>query len=224
MSEENWPGQGPVPGARGTELPRGVRALCLSLVWAWGCAASQTMVEGQEAAAEEGQELLRRGLSLEHMGRLVSAEQYLVAARQAGADARDVLPALVRVCLDAARPTRALEHTRDALRRAPTDAQLWTLAAALAWGLGRTPEADRYLRQAGSLPSPPAETTYWQGRVAAREGRLADAARSYSAYLALAPTGPFAERARFWLSVESLGDRATPLSAGSNPAEGQKNP
>src|SRR6185436_9409565 len=94
--------------------------------------------------------LLERGKAYAEASDLLRAEQYLAAALAAGADDRQVIPPLLRVCVELRHHRLAAEHAEAALARHPQDKRLRFLTGALYVSIGERERARAHLETAGS--------------------------------------------------------------------------
>ena len=69
--------------------------------------------------------LLDRGKAFAAVGDTTRAEEYLTAALDQGADARQVMPLLLEVCVRTGRYRSAIQHGEDHLRKHPEDRLLY---------------------------------------------------------------------------------------------------
>jgi predicted Zn-dependent protease len=129
----------------------------------------------------------RRGASLQ-------AEQYLVAAWDAGLSVSEVLPSLLEVCLGAGRLQNARLHLERARREQPEDPYLPYLEARLLYALGRVFEALTEVTELTTNPEAPAEAWLFQGSLLLETGRDADQAESALSEFLRREPGPIASR------------------------------
>jgi Flp pilus assembly protein TadD len=108
-----------------------------ALLGATGCASTAPRA-GAPAVARPPTtaELVERGRAFGAYGDLTRAEQYLSAALDHGAAPRDVLPTLVRVCVQGGRYRVASLYTANALQRDPEDPSLRLLHGILEAAVG----------------------------------------------------------------------------------------
>jgi thioredoxin-like negative regulator of GroEL len=83
-----------------------------------------------------GESLLEKGRLFAERGQSLRAEQYFLAAREAGAAPGEVLVLLVDTCIKSGRYRSALSHVEARLLDAPFDQALRELAIALRRTLG----------------------------------------------------------------------------------------
>lgn len=141
--------------------------------------------------------LLARGKAFYAAGDLTRAEQYYAAALQAGAPEREVLPLLLRVCVEASRFQVAIEYAEPVLKRHPEDWQLRMVVGALYAAVGQNVTArTHYETVVEQHPDEP--TPHYALAVLLRDQFVdkvgADA--HFREYLRLAPTGPHADEAK----------------------------
>jgi tetratricopeptide (TPR) repeat protein len=141
--------------------------------------------------------LVVRGRAFQQIGDLVRAEQYFAAALQAGADPAEVLPLLLRVCIEATRYMAAIEYAEPYLQRHPEDHRLRLVVASLYAAIGQPARArahyERVLEEHADEP-----TAHWALGVLLRDqvGDRVGADAHFREYLRLRPEGPHAEEAR----------------------------
>lgn len=98
---------------------------CAAALGTAGCASTAPHTEPHAPAhPPTTEELVDRGRAFGAYGDLTRAEQYLSAALEHGAPPRDVLPLLVRVCVQGGRYRVASLYTANALQRDPEDPSL----------------------------------------------------------------------------------------------------
>jgi len=141
--------------------------------------------------------LLARGKAFARMGDLTRAEQYLTAALDEGADSQEVLPLLLRICVEAGRYRDAVAHAQAELRLRPHNPPLRFLLASLHHAIGNASAArEQFERVLAKRPNH-AEAHYALAVIARdEEGDLMRADRHFREYLRLRPNGPHAEDAR----------------------------
>jgi tetratricopeptide (TPR) repeat protein len=130
----------------------------------------------------------------------VRAEQYLVAAMVKGYPEAEVMPALLRACVEGSRLRAALRHGEPYLSRHPNDWRLRFLVANIYLGLGEVGRARIHLERTLAQAPEFAETEFLLGQLAELELDLPRAKQKFARYLALAPDGPHAEEAREGMS------------------------
>jgi tetratricopeptide (TPR) repeat protein len=166
-----------------------------------GCAGAPTPPpKGAKDASDAGltpTQLLEVGANFAQTGDLVRAEQYLVAALEAGAPTRQALPILLRICVESRRYRVALEHAEGALGSDPGNSRLRFLTGSLYAATGDVPRAREHLtRAARELPRDP-KVQFSLG-VFSRdvEQSPAEADAYFRAYLRLEPEGAHAAEAK----------------------------
>jgi tetratricopeptide (TPR) repeat protein len=87
------------------------------------------------------EKLVERGKAFAAIGDLTRAEQYLSAALDQGADAKEVLPILLQVCIEAERYRVAVVYARDYLARWPEELRLRFVLATLEAAIGEVDAA-----------------------------------------------------------------------------------
>jgi tetratricopeptide (TPR) repeat protein len=116
---------------------RRLAAMALSLALG-GCAAATPRAEDRASMQRPPtvDELLARGRGFAAVGDLTRAEQYFSAALGQGAPAPQVLPALLRVCMESGRYRVATAYAADAVQRDPENARLRLLHGLLEAAVG----------------------------------------------------------------------------------------
>jgi len=143
------------------------------------------------------EKLLERGKAFHSVGDLTRAEQYYAAALQAGADEKEVLPLLMRVCIDGRRYRVAIEYAEPYLKKNPGDWRLRMLVAALYGGIGE-PEIERAQLEQVLAVNPNEPTGHYALAVLLRDEYkdVVGADAHFREYLRLAPEGAHAEEAK----------------------------
>jgi tetratricopeptide (TPR) repeat protein len=123
----------------------------LLLFWAFaglvGCSSSRGEVPNYPSDLRDPAALLKVAATFAARGESNRAEQYYVAALQAGAEPAEVYPSLVDACIQAGRLGSALQHAERHLRDAPDDLRLLRLSASLSEALGHVDAAREYAEQ-----------------------------------------------------------------------------
>lgn len=141
--------------------------------------------------------LVERGKAFAAVGDLTRAEQYLSAALDEGADPRQVLPVLLRVCIAAQRYRVAIVYARDYANRWPADVRLRFVLATLEAAVGDDDQAVADLSFVVAQAPGDADAQFALAMLLQQQGRdLESADAHFRAYLRLAPDGPHAGRAR----------------------------
>lgn len=190
-------------------MARKMAALVLALGPLLACASSERAAatattagdgsRGTKTVAEDKDPkiLFARGRVFAEAGDLVRAEQYLGAALKAGADEREVVPVLLRVCIAARHYRFASEVAELTLARNPEDARLRLVVGALYVQIGNPGLARDNLERAAKELATEADVQFAVGVVFRDD--LADrggADRYFREYLRLAPNGGRAAEAR----------------------------
>lgn len=174
-----------------------------AIAHAAACASSSTKMESQVAIVKEEQspdKLLARGRVFARIGDYTRAEQYLAAALDAGAEAKVVLPLLLRACLAEQRYRAAIAYAEPQLEKKPDDFKLRFVLGSLYAAIGDTAEAREHLSQVVKERPDYAEVHFAMGRLALdAEGDRVAADGHFREYLRLMPDGSHAEEARGYL-------------------------
>jgi tetratricopeptide (TPR) repeat protein len=173
---------------------------CCGLPLAAGCGAPPDPPKTSPEAMSEAHDpaiLFARGRGYVKSGDLNRAEEYLTAAIDAGADAKQVLPLLLHVCIAAGNYRLALDHAERALQKAPADTRLRFVVASLYQGTGDPTAAKENLDRVTREDPNFADAQFALG-VLMRDDLKdhAGAEPHFRAYLKLAPTGAHADEAR----------------------------
>lgn len=154
----------------------------------------------REASAVQ---LAERGRGFAAVGDLTRAEQYFSASLDAGADARTVLPQLLRVCVAARRYRVGVEHARRYLREDPSDDRLRFLLGVLEAAVGDRDAALRELQVLLENHPDDAEGHYALAVLLRDQADdVVDADAHFRAYIRLSPEGAHAADARASLLKE----------------------
>jgi Tfp pilus assembly protein PilF len=176
---------------------------------ATGCAAGATNRDARGGATELRRgpttaQLVDRGRGFAAVGDLTRAEQYLSAALESGAEVEEVLPSLLRVCIESRRYRVAGEYVREYLRQEPDNGRLHFLLALLQAAVGDSAAALDELRTV--LRRYPEDSDgHYAMAVLLRDqwGDTVDADLQFRAYLRLEPDGLHAAEARAGLLEET---------------------
>jgi tetratricopeptide (TPR) repeat protein len=185
----------------------GVLASCASTTTAGAPTVGAPKAPAAEAAPATTQltiaQLLEVAAVLEQSGDTVRAEQYLHAALQQGADERAIVPRLLRLYVADGQYRLAIDQAEHHLRRHPLDRNLRLFVAALHTAVGADALAvAQYERVLRAEPNH-AEAHYALAALlhaAGREPGRAD--EHFRTYLALEPSGHYADEARGLLLTE----------------------
>jgi Flp pilus assembly protein TadD len=173
---------------------------------ATGCASSATRAEAHAVAhPPTTAELVERGRAFGAYGDLTRAEQYLSAALDHGAPPHDVLPMLVRVCVEGGRYRVASLYTANALQRDPEDPSLRLLHGILEAAVGDPRVALREYQTV--LRSRPDDSGGHYAMAVLLRDTLDDPAGAdfhFREYLRLSPDGDHAADARASLLLQRM--------------------
>lgn len=134
-------------------------------------------------------------------GDSVRAEQYYVAAWQAGHPFGEVLPHLLNTCMEGGRLRNALIYIETAQHEAPENAWLKMLSAVLLWSLGDSAQAFQRALEVSAAENAPAEIFYWKGVMFEEYLLDRDAAReSFKEYLHRDAQGRWSKQAQAHLA------------------------
>lgn len=167
------------------------------------------------------EKLVARGKAFHAAGDLTRAEQYYAAALQAGAPEREVLPLLLRVCVEASRFQVAIEYAEPVLKRHPDDWKLRMVVASLYAAVGQNATARTHYEKV--VEQHPDEAGPHYALAVLLRDQFVDrvgADAHFREYLRLEPNGPHAEEARGSLlkSVDAKPAGPAPGPAPSPPA------
>jgi tetratricopeptide (TPR) repeat protein len=206
--------------------PLPFRLRCCALMALLGaCAAPQTQVDTAETPAHRARaaqaELLGQSQVFARAGDWMRAEQYVALALEQGADSARVTRLLVDACVRGQRYRAAAEHAERHLRSHPGDSQLRLVYALLLLGLDQPTSAARELEQLLTLEPANAVAHFVLGSLQREHVRdPVSADNHFRAYLALAPQGAYAERARSLTLIQmSPAGAALPPQASALPPE-----
>lgn len=211
-----------------TSLARFVPTLCALGALAatsGGCAAPTTgerVARDVKVVASERtpDQLLARGLGFAQVGDLTRAEQYLVAALDAGAPTDAVLPKLLVVCIANAHYRAGIEYAAPELQRNPENAPLRFVVAELQSLIGDTDGAKASLDEVTKeRPSDAAPHFAYARLLRDSFGDMVGADREFRAYLDLEPRGEHALEARAYVlkTVPAAPPPAAPASPDAAP-------
>jgi len=149
--------------------------------------------------------LVERGKAFAAVGDYTRAEEYLSSGLDQGADARDVLPALMDVCVKTGRYRAAIQHGEDHLRKYPNDVQTHVMVGALYAAINDSRQARQQLEpivkdEGGPpdvRPTVRAQAHYLLAVVARdTDSDVVATDRHFREYLRLEPNGSHVEEAR----------------------------
>jgi tetratricopeptide (TPR) repeat protein len=143
------------------------------------------------------QRLLARGKAFHSVGDFTRAEQYYAAALQQGASEKEVLPLLLRACIQSTRYQVAIDYALPVLQKHPDDWRLRLIVASLYTAVGQPARArDQYERVVQQQPDEP---TARYGLAVLLRDEFHDrvgADKHFREYLRVAPDGAHAEEAK----------------------------
>jgi Tfp pilus assembly protein PilF len=141
--------------------------------------------------------LLDRGRGFAAVGDMTRAEEYLSAALDQGADAREVLPLLIEVCVRTGRYRSAIQHGEDHLRKYPDDVRTRFVVGSLYVAIGETKDAKANLETVVTARPDDAKAHYALAVLARdNENDVVGADKHFREYLRIEPNGAHAEEAR----------------------------
>lgn len=141
--------------------------------------------------------LVERGRAFAELGDSTRAEEYFAAALDQGANAREVLPLLLQVCVQTGRYRSAIQHAQNHLRRHPDDLATRFVAGTLHAAVGDTKEAKEALSVVIKQRPDDAKAHYALAVLARdNENDIVTADRHFREYLRIEPNGEHAEEAR----------------------------
>jgi tetratricopeptide (TPR) repeat protein len=147
--------------------------------------------------------LFERGRAFAAVGDHTRAEQYLSMALDAGGDRAEIMPLLLRACIQGERYLVALDYARDDLRRNPSDLRLRFVVASIEAAVGNERIALSEMRAVIETDPDDAEAHFaLASLVRESRGDPDEANRHFRAYLRLSPEGAHASEARALLGKE----------------------
>ncbi len=177
----------------------------ISVLWSVACVACGPRASADKAQADMAifkreattENLVDRGRAFAAVGDNTRAEDYLAAALDQGAEARDVLPLLLQVCVQTGRYRSAIQHGENQLRKHPGDLRTRFVVGTLYGAIGDTVNAKTHLDSV-VVARPDDAHAHYARAVVARDGDSdsVTADRHFREYLRLEPDGVHAEEAR----------------------------
>jgi tetratricopeptide (TPR) repeat protein len=141
--------------------------------------------------------LVARGKAFHSVGDYTRAEQYYAAALQQGASEKEVLPLLLRACIQSTRYQVAIDYALPVLQKHPDDWRLRLLVASLYTAVGQPGRArDQYERVVQQQPDDPSARYGLAVLLRDEFHDRAAADKHFREYLRLAPDGAHAEEAK----------------------------
>jgi tetratricopeptide (TPR) repeat protein len=183
------------------------RARLTALVAAGSCILGLGCAETQQQKATRNIDVIRnettpdrlqaRGEGAAMVGDLTRAEQYFVAALNAGGDERALTKRLLVVCITDGRYPAAASYGEDFLRRHPGDTEVRYALGTVYIALGDLDRAREDLERVVQEQPDGADAHYALATVLRQQGAAPlDADRHFREYIRLSPQGPYAEAAR----------------------------
>ena len=175
--------------------------LCTALAGTAGCATdadhARANVDTFKKEGHDADRLLNLGRGFASVGDLTRAEEYFVAAYDAGAKPDLVMPLLLRVCVEDGKYQAAIHYAEDHLKKHPADYHSRFVLATLYSAVGEPEPARSNLEQVLETAPEDAEAHFALG-VLMREsfGDPLSADRHFREYLRLDPSGQHAEEAQ----------------------------
>ncbi len=141
--------------------------------------------------------LFTRGKEFHAIGDLTRAEQYYAAAMQQGYPEGQVLPLLLRVCIEANRYRVAIDYAEPVLKKHPRDHRLRLVLASLYTAIGQ-PENARKHYELAVTDAPEDATGHFALACLLRDefNDRVTADKHFREYLRLDPAGPHVEEAK----------------------------
>lgn len=172
-----------------------------------GCASAprSSVRSNVEVMREErtADKLFERGRAFAAVGDHTRAEQYLSMALDAGGDRAEIMPLLLRACIEGERYLVALDYARDDLRQNPSDLRLRFVVASLETAMGNPRSAVVDLRAVLDGDPDDAEAHFaLASLVRESSGDPDEANLHFREYLRLSPGGAHATEARALLGKE----------------------
>lgn len=184
------------------------RFLLLSFLLISGCAEKASQAKSPPSAPSQSQHWLEQGRELSRLGQSVRAEQYLLAAWDAGASVDEVAPLLIEVCVKDGRLRSALFYVARVRRMQPSNTAILQLSATLHSALGQSERAEQDVAALEILEPTQPEALFFLGEYLLLHGQGDRGRRYLSEYLQRAPHGEDAPWARSLLSQEVAQDAA----------------
>lgn len=182
------------------------RVLLLSFLLITGCAEKVSQAQSPSSPPRQSQHWLEQGRELSRLGQSVRAEQYLLAAWDAGASVDEVAPLLIEVCVKDGRLRSALFYVARVRRMQPSNTAVLQLSATLHSALGQSERAEQDVAALESLEPTQPEALFFLGEYLLLHGQCERGRKYLSEYLQRAPQGEDAPWARSLLSRDVAHD------------------
>jgi tetratricopeptide (TPR) repeat protein len=178
-----------------------VKRLAIALLFLPACATTkETRLQKDARIVDQENDpkrLLARGKAFHAIGDYTRAEQYYAAALNQGAAEKEVLPLLLRVCIQSTRYQVAIDYALPVLQRHPDDWRLRLIVASLYTAVGQPGRArDHYERVVKQEPNEPSARYGLAVLLRDEFHDRAAADKHFREYLRVAPEGPHAEEAK----------------------------
>lgn len=188
-----------------------IRAIaCVLALSSVACVHQEATHTAQQAQAmkeeESADKLVDRGKAFAALGDGTRAEQYLSGAIEKGADAKKVLPMLLKVCISEQRYRVAIEYAEPYLRAHPDDVRLRFVVGTLYRSIGDLKSARAELETVMKQMPTHAEAHLEMARLLREDDKEPlKADEHFREYVRLKPDGAYAAEARQAL-LKSVGD------------------
>lgn len=154
-----------------------------------GCAQGAGQARPLSSPTSQVQNWLEQGRELSRLGQSVRAEQYLLAAWDAGASVDEVAPLLIEICVRDGRIRSALIYVQRVRHARPNDSAVLQLSATLHLALGQSARAQEDVAALEILEPTRPEALFFLGEYLLLHGQVDRGRRYLSAYLERAPDG-----------------------------------
>ncbi len=197
-------------------------ALVLLLLANGACSRSAEPPQAPSSSqAIQAEYLLNEGLKLAREGKHLKAEQYLLAAWDAGLPPERVVGPLVESCVTTGRLRSALFHVQRARRERPQDPSLVHLMATLHLGLGQPELAAQAVDDLGKAEPTYPEALYFLGEYHYGRKQAALARVYLQRFVELFPDAPQVPWARHLLTqLAEFEELDEPIELSSNSKSG----
>lgn len=173
---------------------------CIALLFFCGaCTAAKGPPSTAVVHEDRGQQLLEAAEGLAQAGHSARAEQYYLAAVDAGVPWERVFPDLVELCISSGRLRSALHYVCQARKLQPEAPELLRLEASLHWALGHERLALQAAEALSQLTPLSAETWLFLAELSLEAEQSERAQDYFERFLTLAPEADEAAWARITL-------------------------